>query len=117
MLTRLIHVLAAAAAFAQQQNPSPMVEHTRLHPRLEQASPPGRREKLSTGSLFIPAKLQYKKKLPLFVHFHGATWLPEVAAARAGRSAVISIQAGTGSSTYAKQFSDPVLFGQILREV
>ena len=116
MFTRLIYALAAATAFAQQQNPSPMVEHTRVHPRLEQASPRGRREKLSTGSLFIPAKLQYKKKLPLFVHFHGATWLPEVAAARAGRSAVISIHTGTGSSAYAKQFSDPVLFGQILRE-
>ena len=93
-----------------------MVEHTRVHPRLEQASPPGRRENLSTGSLFIPAKLQHKKRLPLFVHFHGATWLPEVAAARAGRSAAISIHTGTGSSAYAKQFSDPALFGQILRE-
>src|SRR5258708_4548404 len=115
-LTRLTYVLAAATAFAQQQNPSPMVEHTRVHPRLEQASPPGRREKLSRGSLFIPAKLQHKRKLPLFVHFHGATWLTEVAAARAGHSAVISIQTGTGSGTYAKQFSDPILFGQILRE-
>jgi hypothetical protein len=115
-LTRLTCVLAAATAFAQQQNPSPMVEHTRVHPRLEQASPPGRREKLSTGNLFIPAKLQHKKKLPLFVHFHGANWLPEVAAARAGRSAVISIHTGTGSSTYAKQFSEPALFGQIIRE-
>jgi hypothetical protein len=116
MLRLLICALAAATALAQQQNPSPMVEHTRAHPRLEQASPPGRREKLSTGSLFIPARLQHKKKLPLFIHFHGATWLPEVAAARLARSAVISIHTGAGSSTYAKQFSDPALFGQILRE-
>ncbi len=93
-----------------------MVEHTREHPRLQQASPPGLREKLSTGSLFIPAKLQNRKKLALFVHFHGAMWLPEAAAARDGHSAVISIQTGTGSGTYAKQFSDHALFGEILRE-
>ncbi len=52
----------------------------------------------------------------MLVHFHGATWLPELAAARVGRSAVISIHTGAGSTTYAKQFSDPALFGQILRE-
>jgi len=44
----------------------------------------GRRETLSTGSCFIPARLAGKKHLPLFVHFHGARWLPEVAAARDG---------------------------------
>src|SRR5713226_6728239 len=115
---RLPYMLAAAwVAFAQQQqNPSPMVEHTRAHPRLMQESPPGRREKLSTGSLFIPAKLQKQKRLPLFVHFHGAAWLPEVAAARDGHCAVISVQTGSGSTTYAKQFSNPALFGEILRE-
>jgi len=28
------------------QNPSPMVEHTRAHPRLAEQTPPGRREAL-----------------------------------------------------------------------
>jgi hypothetical protein len=101
---------------AQQQNPSPMVEHTRAHPRLEKSEPPGRREKLSVGTLFIPVRLQGRKKLPLFVHFHGGDWLPEVAAAREGHSAVISVQSGVGSSTYAKQFAGGTLFAQILRE-
>ncbi len=114
--TRILYLFAAAAAFAQQQNPSPMVEHTRSQPRLLQESPPGRREKLSIGSLFIPAKLQHARRLPLFVHFHGATWLPEVAAARDGHWAVISVQTGSGSTTYAKQFSNPALFGDMLRE-
>src|SRR5713226_2008866 len=110
-------MLAAVwTAFAQQQNPSPMVEHTRAHPRLVQESPPGLREKLATGGLFIPAKLQQKKRLPLFIHFHGAAWLPEVAAARSGRWAVISVQTGSGSATYARQFSDHALFGDMLRE-
>src|SRR5215813_8873967 len=36
----------------QSQNPSPMVEHTRAHPRLKEETPPGRREKLELGTLF-----------------------------------------------------------------
>jgi hypothetical protein len=107
----------SVAGFAQQtQNPSPMVEHTRAHPRLKQEMPAGRREKLEMGTLFIPARLQNKKQLPLFIHFHGSTWLPEVAAARVGNAAVISIQIGAGSSAYAKPFSDTQLFARLLAE-
>jgi hypothetical protein len=98
------------------QNPSPMVEHTRAHPRLQNEPPRGRREQLTVGTLFIPAKLQKAKKLPLFVHFHGAAWVAEIAAARSGRFAVISVETGAGSSTYAKQFSDHGLFDAMLRE-
>jgi hypothetical protein len=93
-----------------------MVEHTRAHPRLKEESPRGRREQLSTGTLFIPAKLARAKRLPLFIHFHGAAWLPELAAARNGHTAVITVQTGSGSSVYAKQFSDHGLFDGILRE-
>ena len=93
-----------------------MVEHTRAHPRLTQTTPPGRREQLSTGTLFIPAKLQKSRRLPLFIHFHGAGWVAEVAAARSGRYAVISVEAGTGSTAYAKKFSDHALFESMLRE-
>jgi hypothetical protein len=107
--------LIAVAALAQQQNPSPMVEHTRDHSRLRQESPEGRREKLSTGTLFIPEKIGTAKRLPLFVHFHGAAWVAEIAA-RDRRSAVITVQTGSGSGTYAKQFSDRGLFGEMLRE-
>ena len=111
-------LLASCLCLAQQtQNPSPMVEHTRPHPRLEKpAAPlPGRHEKLIAGTLFIPQNLVGRKSLPLFVHFHGGDWLPELAAAKTGM-AVISVQTGSGSGTYAKQFSDHELFGKMLRE-
>src|SRR5436190_14155931 len=92
-------------AFAQQpQNPSPMVEHTRAHPRLKQETPPGRREKLDLGNLFIPAGVK-ARRVSVMIFFHGGTWLPEVAAAR-NHLAVISVQAGTGSGTYARLFED-----------
>jgi hypothetical protein len=98
------------------QNPSPMVEHTRAHPRLEQKQPEGRREKLALGTLFLPAKLKRKASTPLLFFFHGGAWLPEVAAARDGRTAVVAIQIGAGSSVYANAFHDPKLFLALVRE-
>ncbi len=98
------------------QNASPMVEHTRAHPRLKQETPPGRREKLELGTLFLPAKLKLKSPTPLFIHFHGGTWLPEVAADRVGKTAVISIQIGAGSSAYARPFGDAQLFARLIAE-
>ncbi|MDQ2945116.1 MAG: hypothetical protein M3Y27_04110 [Acidobacteriota bacterium] len=97
------------------QNPSPMVEHTRVHPRLQKQVPEGRRETLTLGTLFLPAKLKSTSSAPLLVFFHGGSWLPEVAAAQ-NRMAVVSIQVGSGSSIYAKTFADPKMFGNVLRE-
>jgi hypothetical protein len=101
------------AMHAQQaQNPSPMVEHTRAHTRLKEQSPPGRREKLSLGTLFLPSGI---KGASVLFFFHGGTWLPEVAAAE-NRMAVVTIQAGSGSGTYARLFEDPARFLALLKE-
>ncbi len=108
--------LAISLLAQQSQNPSPMVEHARAHRRLKEEHPAGRREPLTLGTLFLPAKLKLKKQTPLLIHFHGGTWLPEVAAARESKTAVISIQIGAGSSAYARPFSDPQRFGQLLAE-
>src|SRR4030088_1385483 len=79
------------------QNPSPMVEHARVHPRLSQKPPEGRREKLALGTLFLPARLHLKSPTPLLVFFHGAAFVPETAAARHGKTAALSIHIGAGS--------------------
>jgi hypothetical protein len=106
-------VLALAVtgfAWAQQaQNPSPMVEHTRSHPRLAEQHPAGRRETLELGTLFLPVA---RPRAVLFF-FHGGTWLPEVAAAR-NKTAVVAVQAGAGSATYARLFEDPHRFLRLL---
>jgi hypothetical protein len=113
-LRPLLHLLLAAAAMAQQsQNPSPMVEHSRTHPRLKEETPPGRREKLELGTLFIPAGAGAGKHVSVLFFFHGGTWLPEVAGARNGM-AIVSVQAGSGSGTYAKLFEDPKRFLALL---
>ncbi len=109
-------VLCAPWCVAQMpQNPSPMVEHTRRHPRLQQESPPGRRVALELGTLFLPASLKPKPTAPLLVFFHGGAWLPEFAAARR-RIAVISIQVGQGSGVYARAFADTERFLRLVRE-
>lgn len=116
MRVLILMCVCASTIFAQQsQNPSPMVEHTRAHPRLKENHPPGRREKLGLGTLFIPTKLKLKNKTPLLIHFHGGTWLPEVAAARVN-TAVIAIQIGAGSGVYARAFADAQRFSQLLQE-
>ena len=61
-------MLLGAARAQQPQNPSPMVEHTRAHPRLKQETPPGRRENLDLGTLFLPS---HSRAILFF--FHGGT--------------------------------------------
>jgi hypothetical protein len=102
----------AAVGWAQQaQNPSPMVEHTRAHGRIAEQHPEGRREKLELGTLFVPVA----KPRAILFFFHGGTWLPEVAAARS-RIAVVTVQAGSGSATYARLFDAPRRFEVLLAE-
>lgn len=97
------------------QNPSPMVEHTRSHLRIPAKSPAGRREKLSLGTLFVPAKLQSKSHAPVLFFFHGSGSVPESAASR-NNMVVVSAVLGAGSRVYEKAFTDPALFGRVLQE-
>jgi len=92
-----------------------MVEHSRAHTRLKEENPPGRREKLDLGTLFIPAALKGRRDIPLLLFFHGGTWLPDVAGAR-DKVAVIAVQAGVGSSTYVRLFEDPKRFLALLED-
>jgi len=98
------------------QNPSPMVEHTREHPRLTKGTPPGRRVDLGLGALFVPERVKNTKGVRLLFFFHGGDWLPEVAAAHQRNIAVVSVQAGQGSGTYAKLFADPMRFPKLIAE-
>ncbi len=118
LLTRagvFLSLITFPASAQQSQNPSPMVEHTRAHPRLEKQTPPGRRESLEMGTLFIPEKLKSRKTIPLWFFFHGGAWLPEVAASQRGM-AVVTIQVGAGSGVYVQAFSDDAKFVRLIDE-
>ena len=112
----LLTCLSIPILAQQPQNPSPMVEHTRAHPRLKQESPGGRRENLEIGSLFLPAGLKLKSQTPLLIFMHGGSWLPELAADRVGGTAVLTIQLKAGAGTYAKIFEDTARFDKLLAE-
>lgn len=118
LLLCVVSATGIATGFAQSpQNPSPMVEHTRSHQRLEKTQAAGNRQPLALGTLFVPAALSTAKKMPLVVHFHGGDWLPQVAATQWRGGAVMAVQLGGGSSVYAKPFSEnEKLFDQLLSE-
>src|SRR5437764_1398332 len=88
---RLLTLALLPALFAQQsQNPSPMVEHTRAHPRLPEQTPPGRRDKLETGTLeskIEPANLQI--------------WIPFFKEAIAGRKRALVTHSEIFPGTFA----------------
>ncbi|HEY0593830.1 MAG TPA: hypothetical protein VGF40_18810, partial [Thermoanaerobaculia bacterium] len=101
------------------QNPSPMVETTREHRRIEKSEPEGLRWTLRAGErevpLFLPKSAADAKQVDLLVHFHGAAWLAETAAASLKRPvAVATVNAGAGSGRYAAAFESPEAFESIL---
>src|SRR5262249_14862945 len=79
-------------------------------------TPKGRRFPLEVGTLFLPEGLKVEGTVPLFVHFHGAPWLPETAAAAHGKAAVIAVQVGSGSGGDGKAFADPGRVVPLLEE-
>ena len=98
-----------------RRTPRPWSSTPRPHPRLTQTTPPGRREKLELGTLFIPEKLHTKTPKLLFF-FHGGDWLPQYAAAQQKDTAVITIQSGAGSSNYIRLFLDTKRFLALIAE-
>jgi hypothetical protein len=112
----LLFFLTVGVMAQAPQNPSPMVEHTREHPRLTEAMPAGWRQKLELGTLFIPEKVEKKREVKLLLFFHGGVWLPEFAVAQERNMAVITVQVGPGSSTYAKLFEDPKRFPDLISD-
>ncbi len=101
------------------QNPSPMVETTREHRRIEKSEPEGTRWTLRAGErevpLFLPKHAAGADPIDLIVHFHGAAWLAETSAASLKASvAIVMVNAGAGSGKYASAFESPEAFESIL---
>lgn len=90
-----LFALILPVSAAEPQNPSPMVEHTREHPRLKEEHPAGKRENLEAETLFIPQAIAGQIEVPLLIFMHGGTWIPEVAAAKDSMVAIV-IQRGDG---------------------
>ena len=116
----LIFGFVAPAQQPAPQAPSPMVDHTRPHQRIQQTEVAGRRVDLKTlkgARLFVSPHVNPKRPVPLLVHFHGAPWLVERHVSLSlPKAALITVHLGAGSSVYRRPFEDPKLFENLLRE-
>jgi len=116
----LLGHLPSVAQQPAAQVPSPMVEHTRPHRRVQQTSVAGQRvdlQSLKGATLLIGARVNPNKPVPLWIHFHGAPWLVERhVAVRLPRAALITVQLGAGSSVYRRPFEKPETLRNLLRE-
>jgi hypothetical protein len=116
-------VILGFVVLAQQptpQAPSPMVDHTRPHPRIQQTEVTGRRVDLKIlkgARLFVSPHVNPNRPVPLLIHFHGAPWLVERhVSLYLPKTALITVQLGAGSSAYRRPFEDKELFQNLLRE-
>ncbi len=122
----LILIVAACASRGPKpapQNPSPMVEHTRTHERVQQRPLLGSHFTID-GVLPKPVEVEITpaaetaKEADLVIHFLSASWLPMEAAEDLGRPIVIAVvNPGAGSGRYAQPFQDPSVFPRLIERI
>lgn len=100
-----------------------MVEHTRAHGRIAQQEPPGIRRSF-TGPLeksvqvYVPSGVARSKELRLVIHFHGASFIPEVAVSRLGNGHIVAtVNLGAGSGLYDRTFSEPRAYDSLIARI
>jgi hypothetical protein len=117
-----LSVLSVLAIYGQQatQNPSPMSDTTRPHPRIAKTEVPGRRVELTTlkgAVLYAGPQVDPENAVPLIIHFHGVSWLMEYHIAKHFRkAALITVNLGSGSRVYGEPFVQPEMFQNLISE-
>jgi hypothetical protein len=102
------------------QNPSPMVEQTRAHERIPETELPGTRFTVDdvlprVVRVFVPDGVVPSPETSLLIHFHGAAFIPEHAAATADHDYIAAtVNAGAGTAAYERLFADPATFDSLL---
>ncbi len=116
-------LLPLTLAAQQPQNPSPMVEHTRAHSRVDTSRRPGTRFVLRSVlsrpvECFIPQRYWSAKKFDILIHFHGPSFIVEDAVGQSDEPTIgITVNLGSGSSVYDRPFSDTTKFLELLDSV
>lgn len=119
MRSVLLAVLVALtqAPAPAPQNPSPMSDTTRPHPRVTEYVPKGTRQAVGPGTLFVRDGLRADGPLTLLVHFHGAPWLVEHHISELkGPVVLLTMQLGSGSGVYGSAFANPAQFSETVAE-
>ena len=105
------------------QNPSPMVDSTRAHGRIEERIYPGKHHIADDilprpVEIYIPEKLDYVAEYGLLIHFHGAAYIAQNAVHAAKDPYITAVvNLGTGSAVYEKGFADGDAFPKLLDQV
>ncbi len=108
----------APAPAPAAQNPSPMVERTREHSRLDTIAPDGEQFTI-TGVLPSPivvfvAPSAVDAEAGLLVHFNGAPYVARHAAAAQRQSVVLAaVHLGAGSGVYERTFAEAGVLSRI----
>jgi len=114
-------LLLAACAHAPKpaaQNPSPMVDFTRVHERTVKKTIDGEHLTLPPAEILITPKAREAGAADLLVHFHGSAWLPFQAALSTERPLVVAVyNVGQGGGIYDRAFSDPARFDSLVAEI
>ncbi len=104
----------------EPQNPSPMVEHTRAHVRIEPQHFPGStftsKDILEKPILFYwPEKAVAEDSLDLLIYFHGSAFVPQYAVNISQRMLALAvINLGAGSLRYENSFKKKDRFHKIV---
>ncbi|MEP6730202.1 MAG: hypothetical protein ABJE10_06180 [bacterium] len=105
------------------QNPSPMVEHSRTHERIETRELAGTRRTFSGPldkpvDVFIPADVRHADALHLVIHFHGGAFIPEYAVSQLGGDHIIAVVMLTpGSVSYDRAFVEPAAYDSLVSNI
>ena len=123
-------VLGSAATSTAQvapppapQNPSPMVERSRAHERIETRELAGTRRTFEGPlakpvEVFVPAGTLRADALHLVIHFHGGAFIPEYAVSQLGNDHVVAvINLAPGSGVYDRTFSEPAVYDSLLAAI
>lgn len=100
-----------------------MVEHTRVHERIEPRDLAGVKRTFDGPlgkpvEVFVPVAAQKASALDLVIHFHGSAFIPEYAVSTLGGSnAVAVVNLAPGSGVYDRTFSNPVAYDSLVANV
>jgi len=108
---------------AGAQNPSPMVEHTRAHERLEPRELPGSRRSFAGPlgkpvDVFVPDGVRGSRPIRLVIEFHGSPFIPDYAVSRLRENSVAAVVSlAPGSGVYDRTFRDPAAFDTLVASI
>ena len=121
--TTLIFIFCQNLLFSQSQNPSPMVEYSHTHERID-------KEEFSDRSIFIenilskpievyiPNQKIDNDSLSPLIHFHGSSYVPIYAVEQSEKQFVLAtVNLGHGSSAYEKPFVNNDKFTELVNTV